>query len=177
MTRPERYFIGPGVKGKLHDALNRVGDMPLGGGPVEAETRITSLSGGTPRPFRGTFTGSWGIGETKSVTLIGSTASTVAVTNYCVNVRPDTASSAALSVVFSNVMGTMTAVEVQHTDSTQCTLIVGGIDLTTLPGYDAAAIQLLGHSSNINPEDTNTTVCVSLTWFSVTQCSTATSSP
>ena len=44
MTRPERYFIGPSLKAKLHDVVSRVGDAPIGGGGDQIPTRLQSLA-------------------------------------------------------------------------------------------------------------------------------------
>jgi hypothetical protein len=47
-----------------------------------------------------------------------------------------------------------------------CTLSIGGLDVTELPGFDAEVIQLLGHAEG----NTNSTACLGLQWYSVTQC-------
>jgi hypothetical protein len=44
MARPERYFIGPSLKGKLQDVISRVGDSPIGGGGDSIDTRLQSLA-------------------------------------------------------------------------------------------------------------------------------------
>lgn len=172
----ERYLIGPGLRDKLREVITRVDGMPAGSGgdgsiPVRLQTINQPLG---LRLHRGTFTGSWNIGESKAISVVGSTA-TVSVTNYCVKVTQATGQTSTLNVIFGNVMGTTTVVEIQpHEDTTECSMTIGSFDLTAITGYSPGSIQLLGHRSNVNPDDTNTTVCVALQWFSITQCSTVT---
>lgn len=173
----ERYLIGPGLRDKLRDVITRVDGIPSGsGGDGSTPVRLQGIN----QPFglrlqRGTFTGSWNIGESKAVSIVGSTAATVSVTNYCVKVTQSTDQTASLNVIFGNVMGTTTVVEIQpHEDTATCSMMIGTFDLTAITGYSPGSIQLLGHRSNVNPDDTNTTVCVALQWFSITQCSTVT---
>ena len=96
------------------------------------------------------------------VTIQGGT-NTISVTNYCVPVKGQTNATQTLNVVFGRVMGTVTAVEIQQPT---CTLSIGGLDVTELPGFDAEVIQLLGHAEG----NTNSTACLGLQWYSVTQC-------
>lgn len=171
MPRTEKYFIGPQLLGDIRQTVSRVSAMPQGSRIGGVETRIQGLNqpGGTILR-RGTFTAaSWSIGETAVVTILGET-NTVSVTNYCIPVAGETNATQTLNVIYGNILGTATAVEIQQPTST-CTNVIGGVDLTEISGFDAGAIQLLGHSAG----DTNAATCVSLQWYSVTQCgSTAT---
>lgn len=53
--------------------------------------------------------------------------------------------------------------------TTGCSLVVGGTDLSLLPGFDQMEVQLLGHTAMTSgpsgPEG-----CASLQWYSVTNC-------
>lgn len=113
-----------------------------------------------------TFTGDWQTGQSKVVTLHGST-NTESVYNWCnPALGGDTASSAETRyVIFGKVHGTQSAVEIQM-DGTgvTCKMTLGTVDLKQLEGYDAGKIQLLGHNS--------TGPC--LEWYSITTCATAT---
>lgn len=116
-----------------------------------------------------TFTGSWATGTYKTVTLVGSTA-TASVYNWCNPAPGDTASTTASRyVLFGKAGGTNSVVEIQLQDSNTCRMSIGGFDLTTLPGYSSGVVQLLGHSA----ASTTGTACASLTWYSITTCSTA----
>ena len=117
-----------------------------------------------------TFTGSWATGTYKTVTLVGSTA-TASVYNWCNAAPGDTASTTASRyVLFGKAGGTNSVVEIQlQGTSNTCSVSIGGFDLTTLPGYSAGVVQLLGHSA----ASTTGTACASLTWYSITTCSTA----
>lgn len=108
-----------------------------------------------------TFTGAWQTGTYKTVTLHGSTQ-TASVYNWT---TPVASASTARYVIFGKASGTNAAVEIQLRATGQtCTMSLGSLDLTTLPGFNASAVQLLGHNDS-GP-------C--LQWYSVTTCSTAT---
>ena len=84
---PDRgALIGPGFYNEIKNAIDRVGATPYDATKI---TRIpTDFSGDPQTPsqasptFRiGTFTGAWNIDETKTVTLVSNTATTVMATN------------------------------------------------------------------------------------------------
>lgn len=163
----DRYFIGPRFLGELRETVGRVRQMPTSSGVYRVPTALQDI------PFwdtagdisRGTFTHSqWTIGGTMAVTIQGST-NTVQVTNYCTPIRGSTNATQTLNVLYANVMGTVTAVEIQQPT---CTLSIGGIDLTTLPGFVPGDIQMLGHAA----QNTASTACSGLQWYSITQCAT-----
>jgi len=134
------------------------------------------LQGGKDFKLRlGTFTGSWSTGTYKVVEIHGTTE-TVSVYNWCNPAFGDTANSTeGKYVIFGNVHGTQSAVEIQiGSTSETCSMTIGSTDLSELPGFSAGDIQLLGHNSNIDVNDTNSTVCVTLQWYSVFTCTTAT---
>jgi hypothetical protein len=140
---------------------------------VEAGDRDIMPMGVSPRlqsaAFRlrlATFTGNWETGTYKTVTLSGSTQ-TASVYNWCnPALGGDTASTTqSRYVIFGKVGGTNSAVEIEMQAASQtCHMSLGSLNLTELPGYDAASIQLLGHNT--------TGPC--LEWYSITACSTAT---
>lgn len=112
--------------------------------------------GGVPyRLSVATFTGAWATGEYKTVTLVGST-NTASVYNWC-NAAEDGG-----HVVFGKASGTNSVVEIGGPAT--CGMTIGGVDLTTLVGYEAGDVQVLGHNT--------TGPC--LQWYSVTTCSTST---
>jgi hypothetical protein len=128
------------------------------------------VGGGLSSPMRvATFTGSWSTSTYKTVTLLGSTA-TASVYNWCNPSASNTSCSG--YVIFGKVNGTNSVLELtlQQTCGT-CVTSLAGVDLTQVPGYSAGAIQLLGHSAA--DLTTNNTACASLTWYSITTCSTA----
>jgi aspartate/methionine/tyrosine aminotransferase len=144
-------------------------NMDSGQSGSSVPTALQELPRPTMRLSRGTFSGSWAVGESKAVSLISSTPQTVAVTNYCVGITQRSSATAALNVIFGNVMGTTSVVEIQpHRDTTTCVMTIAGVDLTQLPGYSAGTIQLLGHSAA--DTTTNATACATLTWYSITTC-------
>jgi hypothetical protein len=140
---------------------------------VEAGDRDIMPMGVSPRlqsaAFRlrlATFTGNWETGTYKTVTLSGSTQ-TASVYNWCNPAlglgTSDT--SCTRYVIFGKAGGTNSAVELQLQATCQtCHMTLGSFDLTQLPGYSTASIQLLGHNT--------TGPC--LEWYSITTCSTAT---
>ena len=115
-----------------------------------------------------TFTGNWQTGTYKTVTLSGSTH-TASVYNHCnAALGGNTASTSETRyVIFGKVGGTNSAVEIQMR-TTQCTatMTLGSVDLTELPGYNANAIQMLGHGQ----QNTASTCSHGLQWYSVTTC-------
>ena len=116
-----------------------------------------------PATFRlraGTFTGSWGINQVKVITF-SATTNTVSVTNFCVAVADN--GTTPRSVFFARSCGTNAVVEIQKlgTAST-CVMSLDSVDLHTLSGYQAGAIQILGHNS--------TGPC--LQWYSIATCTT-----
>lgn len=174
MAKQQKYFIGPSLLSDIRKTITRVDAIAPTTSGAAMPVRLQDLQRPGMRLTRGTFTGTWNIGETKSVTIQGST-NTVAVTNYCVPVKPDTSSTQSYNVIFGSVMGTQTSVEIEQSieieqSTSTCTFVVGGLDLTALPGYDVSAIQLLGHDAG----STASTACLSLKWFSVSTCGTAT---
>jgi hypothetical protein len=165
------FLISEGLHARIKETIATVSGLAFDntdGGPV---TRIADgIPAHSPRLKRGTFNGSWAVNSQKTVTIVGST-NTVSVTNYCVGVTQSTGATSA--VIFTTVMGTITAVEIQAATSTStCIITLAGVDLTTLPGYSAGVIQLLGHSAA--DLSTNATACATLTWYSVTTCGTTT---
>lgn len=129
-------------------------------------------SGGGVRLQVATFTGSWATGTYKTVTLSGSTA-TASVYNWCNPAEGDTANTGATQyVLFGRASGTNSVLEIQmRSTSVTCRMSINGMDLTQLPGYSAGSIQLLGHSAK--DMTTNNTACATLTWYSITTCSTS----
>lgn len=166
MAKQERYLIGPSLLSDIRATITRVDAIAPKTSGAAQPVRLQELQRPGMRLSRGTFSGNWSVGETKSVTIQGGT-NTVAVTNYCVPIKGNTSSTQSLNVIFGSVMGTQSAVEIQQGT---CTLTIGGLDVTELPGFDASVIQLLGHDA----QNTNSTACFGLQWFSVTHCPTAT---
>lgn len=167
----ERYFIGPKFLGELRETNGRVQRMPKSSDAIRVPTTLQELQfwDTSGEIDRGTFTHAmWTVGGTMAVTIQGST-NTVRVTNYCAPVVGQTNATQTLNVLYANVMGTVTAVEIQQPT---CTMSVGGLDVTLLPGYVAGEVQLLGHGA----ANTASTACTGLQWFSITQCGTATAS-
>ena len=113
-----------------------------------------------------TFTGNWQTASYTTVTLHGSTQ-TASVYNWCspaVGVATND-TNCTRYVIFGSVRGTNSAVEIQlQPTCSTCHMSLGSVDLRSLAGYDANAIQMLGHNS--------TGPC--LQWYSITTCSTAT---
>lgn len=112
----ERYFIGPGLKDKLRDVIFRVNSAPH----VTSGPHVPHVYSDIPPPIakakelrRGTFTGSWSIGGTNTVQVVGS-GETVRVTNYCTPILIDDGPTQRFSVIFGDVKGTQTAVEIQN---------------------------------------------------------------
>lgn len=140
-----------------------------------AGLRFERVASAVGSPLRlATFTGNWATGQYKTVTLHGSTQ-TASVYNWC---NPSTGANTASStesryVIFGRAHGTNSVVEIQMGIATAqtCRMNIGELDTTTLPGYSAGQIQLLGHSAA--DMTTNNTACATLTWYSITTCSTA----
>lgn len=169
MAKQERYFIGPSLLSDIRATISRVDAIAPKTSGAAQPVRLQELHRAGLRLSRGTFTGTWNIGETMVVTIQGST-NTVEVTNYCTPVKGQTSATQSLNVIFGSVMGTVSVVEIQQPT---CTLSIGGVDLTELPNFDASVIQLLGHGEN----DTSSTACFGLQWYSISTCGTATSTP
>ena len=138
---------------------------------VEAGDRQTVLPPNTPRfddsnknTFLrlGTYTGAWATATYNVVTISGTT-NTTSVKNWCVPAYGSTTSTEKKKVIFSTIKGTASVVEIQvlGTAST-CFLSLDSVDLRTLSGYLAGAIQILGHNS--------TGPC--LQWYSIATCTT-----
>jgi hypothetical protein len=81
----EGYLIGPGLRDAIKETITRVGEMPYRVTRNEPPSRFEDI----PRAASGskirvcTFTGSWSINETKTLTFQGvtSTPNTVVATN------------------------------------------------------------------------------------------------
>lgn len=138
-----------------------------------AGLRFERVASAVGSPLRlATFTGNWATGQYKTVTLHGSTQ-TASVYNWCNPATGGSTSSTTSSryVIFGRTGSTNSVVEIQYQSGT-CVTSLAGFDLTSLPGYSSNAIQLLGHAA----AGTSGTSCPSLTWYSITTCSTATTS-
>ncbi|NBX74848.1 MAG: hypothetical protein EBQ89_11220 [Alphaproteobacteria bacterium] len=109
-----------------------------------------------------TFTGAWGIGQYKTVTILDSSA-TASVKNFCVPVT--STATETRNVIFCVASGTNAVLEIQSGVTSTCNFVVGNVDLREVSGYDAGQVQLLGHGAS---------AC--LVWYSVTTCSTSTAS-
>lgn len=148
MAQPERYFIGPNVREKLTEVFARVGGMPAGGG---GHTPVMSLQDIQRPPNQmnlraATFTGSWAIGTTNTVTFKYEPTATQTVTNL------------------TWPMGGCSQSEtdcIVGKDSDTWLLLTP--NLASLQSYNATNIQMLGHAAS---------GC--LRWFDIASCSTAT---
>ena len=163
-------WCNPATEG---DALSTAENRYVIFGKVSGTNSAIEVQATRPGLQVGTFTGNWQTGTYKTVTLQGSTQ-TASVYNWC---NPAIGGNAASSdqsryVIFGKASGTNSAVEIQmRSTSTQCdaTLVLGSFDLSSLPGFDAGVIQLLGHDK----QDTASTCSGGLQWYSITTCSTA----
>lgn len=133
----------------------------------------------------GTFTGAWQTAQTKVVTYtVGTATATASVYNHCNPALLDNKDTANTTktrfVIFGKVSGINSVVEIQmRSTSTECatTMVLGTVDLTDVPGYEAGVIQLLGHSAGDSTGDTASTACpTGLQWYSITNCAPATAS-
>jgi len=85
------FLVGEGLAGKIKDTIARVDGMPEGSAPTRIETRFESVPQAAQKTFRiCTFTGSWAINATKTVTFRGvtSTPNTVAAINLVCGLNP-----------------------------------------------------------------------------------------
>jgi hypothetical protein len=123
-----KYLIGESLREKLKSTIAKVDSIPFGG-PVSRIPTIASNDGPTyvPKVFRVcTFTGSWSINTSKTVTFRGvtSTPNTVSVTNLVCGLNP----SGSCDVTIAK-------------DGTAWYLIQP--NLTQQPGYSASGTQVL----------------------------------
>jgi hypothetical protein len=120
----------------------------------------------------GTFDGEWAIRSQKTVNFGGSTV-THLVQNVSVDIADDPGNTARIvlytrpkvgpeGVVPNGYIGPYVAVEIEQ--ATQCSLVIGGVDLRNMPGYDSLNLQILGHEAG---EDLG---CATLRWYNVTEC-------
>ena len=141
---------------RIADAVRRVESGNRDAVPFISAPRDFAGAGKAIR--KGTFTGSWDIGDTKIVELCGST-NTAEVLNLTVHIMDGTGTiTTQQSVLFAKACGTNIAVELPLD---QCKNIGGAIN--KIAGFSSTEIQILGH---------DTAAC--LKWYSITTCSTAT---
>jgi hypothetical protein len=119
--------------------------------PFVGAPRIQAGGGQTIK--KGTFTGDWDIGSTKTVTVCGGTQ-TAEVTNLSMHWMDNGTGT----VLFSKACGTNSAIEISVD---QCKNIGGSI--AKIASFASSEVQILGHSAS---------GC--LQWYSITTCSTAT---
>ena len=117
-------------------------------------------------------TAAWNKNATAVVTIYAgeqgseTTAGTLVARNYFASLSTSTSTARWVSVS-NNGFGWI-LIEADSPDvaeTTTCSITLGGFSLTQLGGYQANEIQVLGH---------NGSAC--LTWYSITTCSTATTS-
>jgi hypothetical protein len=136
--------------------------------PAERRTVLWSKASGTnsvleiftDRIFVGTYTGTWPINTSKTVTFTNSTQ-TATVKNWCVPATNATTGT----VIWAMASGTNSVLEITQAVSTasqgSCVMTLGSVSLTALTGYLSTQIQILGH---------NTVPC--LQWYSIATCAT-----
>lgn len=147
MAQPERYFIGPNVREKLTEVFTRVGGMAAGSGGQTPGTWLQDIQrppGGALRAA--TFTGSWSIGTTNTVTFKYEPTATMTVTNLTWPLGGCSQSETDCIV---------------GKDADKWLLLTP--NLASLQSYNATNIQMLGHAAS---------GC--LRWFDIASCSTAT---
>ena len=81
MAQPERYFIGPNVREKLTEVFTRVGGMAAGSGGQTPGTWLQDIQRPPNLIRAATFTGTWSIGTTNTVTFKYEPTATQTVTN------------------------------------------------------------------------------------------------
>jgi hypothetical protein len=175
-AKTERVTFTRPAAERIAKAVRKVEQGNRGAEPL----RFDRIGGGAPYKLTlGTFTGEWQTNSSKIVTYTaGTTTATAAVFNWCnpalLDDRDAGNTNVSRYVIFGKVSGTNSAVEIQlKSASTDCTstLVLGGVDLSELVGYDASKIQMLGHAVR----GTAATACSPhLQWYSITTCSTAT---
>lgn len=143
---------------RIADAVRRVEQGNRDATPFISAPR--DFGSGNKAIRKGTYTGSWDIGETKIVELCDTT-NTAEVLNLTVDIMDGTGTSTTSQVVlFARACGTNVAVELPRD---QCKNIGGAIN--KIAGFDSGKIQILGHDEE---------GC--LLWYEITTCATATSS-
>ena len=147
MAQPERYFIGPNVREKLTEVFTRVGGMAAGSGGQTPGTWLQDIQRPPGQAIRAaTFTGSWAIGTTNTVTFKYEPTATMTVTNLTWPLGGCSQSETDCIV---------------GKDSEEWLLLTP--NLASLQSYNATNIQMLGHAAS---------GC--LRWFDIANCSTAT---
>lgn len=143
---------------RIAQAVRKVEQGNRDGVPFVGAPRIQDF--GTPAVRKGTFEGDWDIGDTKTVEICDTTQ-TVTVTNLTMHFWAGGGTNTTEgTVLFAKSCGTNTAVEI---DKDQCKNIGGGIN--KIASFASSEIQVLGHDED---------GC--LKWYSITTCSTATTS-
>lgn len=165
-ARPQRVVFTKSSAERISKAVRKVEAGERGSKPLLFEPRMVGRSDLT----LGQFTGTWAIDTPRVVTIVPGTQ-TVVVYNYC---RPslggDTSSTTEQRfVIFGKVQKhnenilRPSVVEIQDSCAVcTCVINIGSTDLSDLPGYNNAEVQLLGH---------NESAC--LQWYSITTCETA----
>lgn len=126
MAAGDKYFVGPGLRDKLREVIRRVDGTPVFGTGNEIETRLQDHVYRGLSVSRGTFTGSWNVGQARPIAPLGTTK-TINVTNYCVGV---TNSTAVLNVLFCNAQGTHSVIEIQNGLKTAQITVVTDVNIS-----------------------------------------------
>ena len=119
-------------------------------------------------------TAAWNKNATATITIYAgtpgseTTAGTLVARNYLTDLSTSTSTSRWVTVSNNGFGWLLLAPE---TETSTCSLTIGGFSLTQVPGYIAGQIQLLGHAA----ANTSQTCSGSLTWYNITTCSTAAS--
>jgi hypothetical protein len=77
----EGYLIGPGLRDAIKETITRVGEMPYSSKTRTTPERFEDIRSSGSAIKACTFTGSWNINETKTLTFQSDTSSTVVATN------------------------------------------------------------------------------------------------
>ena len=100
MPRTEKYFIGPALLSDMRQTITRVAGMPENTGSRATQVVHQDMPRRGGKVFRiCTFTGSWSINASKTVTFKGVTATpnTVAVVNLFATINGSTVTSTTLN--------------------------------------------------------------------------------
>lgn len=159
MANQQKYFIGPSLLSDIRSTIQRVDAIaPRTSGPAQ-EVRLQGLQqpmdGGGGRLRIGKYTGSsrWAVGACATVTLWERTGTNCSPTASNPAQTIESVANLSYDVPANSwvVIGLGSDGKWYLVDSGiegSCRQTIGGEDITTIGGWDATKIQLLGHDAN-----------------------------
>lgn len=170
MAKTEKYFVGPTLLGEIRDTITRVAGMPDRTSGAALPVRLQDLQRPGATNVRAcSWTGTWSIGKTHQIELIGATQTATAVNSYFGWREPVPATAGSGVVIKQSGSWHLHSIDLET---------VQGITAVTTTAQGSAGFGILGCEAIYDPDPPPGEASGApeiyryLKWFQITACST-----